>query len=378
MGGDAPPQIDRLLYGLGMFAPHAPFESFGAAERTSLMSFLKAIPFSSLTRHLPAISELADTLRRQFRLQLNLIYVLLRHCPTFADLEKLFPDERLETVWTASVPPMTASSVQKLKSAFVEVNRLFPGQRPYDQLNSFVRRVVDIHNSLILPNGEGFGRASVPSVAFPDIRGNLVIPYARLENTVLPVIAREWSEAAEVSSTVFIKAITALANSNVAGLDIALEPVVFADDPVLGLSFRKVAFDPDGDFLGFREAEYLASLRNFWTLKANPPGRFICRARLSVDRLPDRLSSRRAIPLEAWQALLLLFDERETDEGKIIESLAALLGEPARAVGRQLHCVTAFTDDEDSVHALGDLARDLHDFLTWLRARILAHTGRVS
>jgi hypothetical protein len=359
---DSPPQIDRCLWALAMFGSEKVLDDFNEDERRRLMSFLKAIPFSSFTRFLPAIAELAIALRTKFALQLNLIYVLLRTCSKCGDVLGFCAD------------CFDSISRPRIESALLAVDRLYPNGDVYEKLNSFVRRAVEIHNSILLSTGE------IETVPFRCIQENFMMPYARLENTILPVMVHTWSLPCGGNWSLFVDAIRYLQNPSDGSIE--SNPVIFVDDLSTNVYFRKILFDPSWDFVGFTQDDFRRSLSKFWEAPRTAelrevPGtedRFACRRALMPD-LPATLPPR-LIPVPRWAIMQILFDEREQNVEIVIawilagsESNAELNQFTPVTLKDQLNRFIEFKSKNDMgpIERLGTAAKDPHAFLVNLK-----------
>jgi hypothetical protein len=228
--------------------------------------------------------------------------------------------------------------LDELGRVFELIDTLYSSEaNAYSRINSFVHRVIEIHNSLILP-GE-----SIEAVSFRYVQANLILPYARLENTILPALVHEWPWRAPGNWDMFVQAIGFLSERYGYSDRIDEIPKVFVDDFDMNIRFRRISLDPALDFLGFTEPDFLLSLSNFWEC---PPGRTglpACRAILSGTRdLPDDLDEGRFdrnSPL--WALVWLLFFEdgeppivRTFDE--LVQMFVELTGLRLAAVKRRI------------------------------------------
>jgi hypothetical protein len=265
----SPPQIDRLLYGLGMFGSESGLGGFDSDLKSRLMSFVKALPFAALTRHLPLLAELSIALRNKFGLQLNLLYLLLRACenrpsrpwddretpPLAGDDNPADSNDNPEDVlWFVKQCDLPID-LSKLRDLLKSITALCPDRTTgYGRLNAFVWRVVEIHNSLILPS-------DFESVPFRYVQANFLLPYARLDNTILPALVHKWSDVSAVPNwELFVETISFLSEKWDDSANPDIDPVVFFEDFELNVRFRRISLDPGLDFLGFAEKDFLRSL----------------------------------------------------------------------------------------------------------------------
>jgi hypothetical protein len=364
MTPDSPPQIDRLLWAFGMFGSSTYFSGFTSVQQCRLVSFLKAIPFAYLTVHLPAIAELSIVLRKKFALQLNLIYVLLRTYRNCVDVLGICRE------------CFDSSALPKIEAALGFVDKLYQTHQPlleadtvYERLTSFVRRAIEIHNSLILRN-DGIG-----SVDFRYIQENFMIPYTRLENTILPALVHQWESLAGTTTRpweLFVSSIRFLSASASDNPDSV--PIIFVDDPDMIVRFQKIFFDPTWDFLGFTRDDFLRSLAKFWEQTTpkdqktpkdptEASGRFACRRALltaGVSPPSDTTQSR-------WEFVQCLFDERETDTTKLVELMAAEQQRRSRKINHELAGLLEF-DPQHPFELINKKNRKvLHQFLVALK-----------
>jgi hypothetical protein len=264
------------------------------------MNFLKALPFASVTRHLPAIAEFAEIWRTKFREQLKLGYILLKAldtCEQIMDIPCLFFDG--------------------LRSTLAAVDSFCPSGNAYQRLNLFVRRVIQIHNALILGPEPEF-------VPFRWIQSKFMMSGMNIENILLPAVVFEWEHGFGDSFdplTLLMKSVSVL--SRRAESDHI--PAVFtADDRSRDIMYRKISFYGECDFMGFTEADFLNSFSFALERPANPGLELLRYSLLNDDPDPSILEDVSGANLPKWSvALICCTDDSSTT---IIEDLMNLKG----------------------------------------------------
>jgi hypothetical protein len=206
-----------------------------------------------------------------------------------------------------------------------------------------------------------------------------MMPYIRLENTLLPALVHAWrDDRLSVNWDLFVSSIHFLCEKPRNLDQIHFTPAVFVDDPTLNIRFRRISFDFAWDFLGFMESDFLRSLFNFWESPPGTKGCSACRSALSDGTpLPDGLNEGqfdRHTPL--WALVWFLFFEqgeppivRTYDE--LIEILAACSNLAIPLLRERLRSYSEFDpSDPEAIYLLGTAACRLQQFLVALRRDI--------
>jgi hypothetical protein len=178
------PLIERVVYSLAMFHPNGDLKNEGhqIEDLDAFFSFLRALPFISVTRHLPAVAALASLLNDAFASQLNLVYVLLRCCATCADLASPAGLPFLQQLDVCDLPP----DMNRFTEAFEAIDGCFVadpkrGSDAYERLNAFTQRAVALHNAVLL-------KAPEERHAFLSLTPKDLCPHVSVENTLIPLM----------------------------------------------------------------------------------------------------------------------------------------------------------------------------------------------
>jgi hypothetical protein len=269
--------------------------------------------------------------------------------------------------------------LSKLRDLLNVITALCPDKTTgYGRISAFVRRVVEIHNSLILSS-------DVESVPFRYVQSNFLMPYARLDNTILPALVHNWSGVSAVPNwELFVDTVFLLSERCQDSPTAYIDPVVFFEDSELNVRFRRISLDPGLDFLGFTENDFLRSLPALWEDPSAPAkGLRGCRRLLLDTSFPligvnsDQLDQHAPLWALVW---VLFFEEGEENEPKIVKTydeLVAMIASLTRLhpllVRERLQHYREFDRDipASALH-LGMAARRLRDFLVPLVQEIPA------